>query len=467
MKIRFLFAYLLLLVTIGVVPCKAVDVIPYPQSVEMSEVVFDKAYINNIKYKRDKKLAPEAYELQIKKKSIVIKSSTPAGRFYAEQTLAQLADDSVMYCGIIMDEPRYTWRGLMLDESRHFFGKEQVFELLDLMGRYKLNRFHWHLSDDQGWRIEIQAYPDLTKIGAVGCHTNANAPAKYYTHDEIREIVAYAAERNIMIIPEIDMPGHASAFVKAFPELSGKHRTINPASDKLYDVLTTIYSELAQLFPGNYLHIGGDEVNKHGWNDLPGMKELMAKEDLQTMNEVEDYFGRRLSNIITSIGKNVVAWDDLVDSGTPAEGKVMMWWRSKEPHLLHDGIANGFDMIICPDGPFYLDYVQDIRDKVGQLVEWQWVNEMKEIYEYDMLDNHKVIGAQSNIWTERVVTNERLHYMVFPRIIALAEKTWTRNENLNYDGFLNRLANEYNYLDTRKIYYYDFRESKRRVEPIK
>ena len=142
-----------------------------------------------------------------------------------------------------------------------------------------------------------------------------------------------------------------------------------------------------------------------------------------------------------------------------------MWWRSDQPQLLQEGADKGFNMIVCPDGPFYLDYVQDIRDKVGHLVDRQWVNEMKEIYEYEMLDNPKVIGAQSNIWTEKVVTTERLEYMVFPRLIALAEKAWTRNENLNYDCFLKRLANEYKYLDTRSLYYYDFRESMRRVEP--
>ena len=465
MKLKTLLASLMLFVAVGIVPCKAVDIIPYPQSVEMTEVAFDKANLANVKYKKDKKMAPEAYELQIKKNGIVIKSSTAAGRFYAEQTLAQLADDVVMYCGTIKDEPRYAWRGLMLDESRHFFGKEQVLKFLDLMGRYKLNRFHWHLSDDQGWRIEIKAYPNLTTVGGIGCNTDRNAPAKYYTQDEIREIVAYAAERNIMVIPEIDMPGHASAFVKVFPEFDGKHRTVNPANEKLYDVLSTIYQELADLFPGSYLHIGGDEVHKGAWGELPGMKELMAKENFKHVNEVEEYFGRRLCDIITAKGKNVVAWDDLIDSGTNPEGKVVMWWRSDQPQLLQEGADKGFNMIICPDGPFYLDYVQDIRDKVGHLVDRQWVNEMKEIYEYEMLDNPKVIGAQSNIWTEKVVTTERLEYMVFPRLIALAEKAWTRNENLNYDCFLKRLANEYKYLDTRSLYYYDFRESMRRVEP--
>lgn len=447
--------------------CSAVDIIPYPQSVEMTEVVFDKANLENVKYKKDKKLASEAYELELNKKGVVIKYSTDAGRFYAEQSLKQMADDPVMYCGVIKDEPHLPWRGLMLDESRHFFGKQEVFRILDLMGRYKLNRFHWHLSDDQGWRIEIKAYPNLTTVGGIGCNTNSNAPAKFYTQDEVREILAYAAERHIEVIPEIDMPGHASAFVRVFPEFDGKNRTVNPANEKLYEVLAIIYGELAELFPGRYLHIGGDEVNKHAWNDLPGMKELMAKENLKSVDEVEKYFGRRLSDIITATGKNVVAWDDLIASGTNPENKTVMWWRSDQPQLLTKGAEAGFDMIVCPDGPFYLDYVQDIRDKVGHLVHRQWVNEMKEIYEYELLENAKIVGVQSNIWTEKVVTTERLEYMIFPRLIALAEKGWTKTENLNYDCFLKRLANEYKHLDTYSLYYYDFREGMRRVEPTK
>lgn len=465
MKLKSLLASLMLVALMGIVPCKAVDIIPYPQSVEMTEVAFDKANLANVKYKKDKKMAPEAYELEIKKNGIVIKSSTDAGRFYAEQSLKQLADDAVMYCGVIKDDPRYPWRGLMLDESRHFFGKQEVFRILDLMARYKLNRFHWHLSDDQGWRVEIKAYPNLTTVGGIGCNTDRNAPAKFYTQDEIREIVAYAAERHITVIPEIDMPGHAMAFVKVFPEFDGKNHTVNPANEKLYEVLSTIYGELAELFPGNYLHIGGDEVSKRAWNELPGMKELMTKENLNNVNEVEKYFGRRLSDIIISKGKRVVAWDDLISSGTNPEGKTVMWWRSDQPKLLQEGADKGFDVIICPDGPFYLDYVQDIRDQVGHLVHRQWVNEMKEIYEYEMLEHPNVIGAQSNIWTEKVVTTERLEYMIFPRLIALAEKAWTRTENLNYDCFLKRLAREYTFLDTYSLYYYDFREGMRRVEP--
>ena len=266
-----------MLALVGILPCAAVNIVPYPQSVKMTDAIFNKEKISKVKYVTDKDLPAEAYELQIKKNGIVVKASDDAGRFYALQTLNQLAEDEVMYCGVIRDVPRFKWRGFMLDESRHFFGKEQVMRMLDIMARYKLNRFHWHLSDNQGWRVEIKAFPQLTTIGGIGCNTDANAPAKFYTQDEIREVIAYASERHIEVIPEIDMPGHASAFVRTMPQLDGKHQTVNPAKEETFTVLKTIYQELANLFPGRYLHIGGDEVIKAGWESLPEVQELVKK----------------------------------------------------------------------------------------------------------------------------------------------------------------------------------------------
>ena len=195
MRLKFMsiLASWLMFALAGILPCSAVNVIPYPQSVEMTDVVFNKKKIDKVKYVTDNEMPSEAYELCIKKSGVVIKASDDKGRFYALQTLKQLAEAEVMYCGVIKDEPRFPWRGFMLDESRHFHGKEKVKMLLDMMARYKLNRFHWHLSDDQGWRIEIKAFPNLTTVGGIGCNTDANAPAKFYTQDEVREILAYAA----------------------------------------------------------------------------------------------------------------------------------------------------------------------------------------------------------------------------------------------------------------------------------
>ena len=444
-----------------------VNIIPYPQSVEMTETVFNKKYLDKVKFVESKELPAEAYELHVLKKKVVVVASDEAGRFYALQTLKQLAEADVMYCGVIKDEPRYEWRGFMFDEARHFFGMEKVKEVLDLMARYKLNRFHWHLSDNQGWRIEIKAYPQLCEIAAVGNNSDGNAPAKFYTQDEIREIIAYAAERHIEVIPEIDMPGHATAFVKAFPDLDGGHRTVNVANPKLYEVLETIMTELADLFPGRYIHIGGDEVSRRGWESLPEMPEFMAKNNIASYHDIQKYFEVRLSDIVAKTGKLSIAWDDVINGDMNTENTLLQWWQSDRPENLKKSLEYGYTTIICPWGSFYLDYVQDIRCKEGHLVWEKCVNDMRGIYEYKFEDNPLIIGAQGNLWTERVRTSDRLDYMIFPRLITLAEKSWTREENLNYENYLKRLENEYKFLDSIGVYYYDFRDFDAHPEPYR
>lgn len=409
-------------------------VVPAPSFSKMSEKVFNKENLGKVKYVVDKSLPSEGYELQIRRNRIVVRSSDEAGRFYALETLGQLADADVMYCGVIKDAPRYSWRGFMLDEARHFHGKESVKEILDLMARYKLNRFHWHLSDDQGWRVQIKAYPGLC--------TDA-----FYTQDDIREIVAYAADRHIVVIPEIDMPGHASAFTKAFPELAFGQRTVDPSKEKLFEVLRTIIGELADIFPGPYLHIGGDEVSGEGWK------------------ERQKGFEHRYSAIVRGAGKTPVVWDDALESELDSSATLIHWWRADHPESLNQALASGYKTILSPWNAFYLDYIQDARCKEGHLAWKQYVNGLEGIYNYKLPQEEGVMGMQANLWTERVVTRERLQYMIFPRLIALAEKAWSAS--LDYSDFLHRLEGELRYLDSLHIYYYDFRDFDRHPEPLK
>ena len=444
-----------------------VNVIPYPQSVEMTNSVFDKANIGNISYVSAAGMPAEAYELQIRKNKIVIKSSDAAGRFYAEQTLSQLAEAEVMYCGTIKDEPRYEWRGFMLDESRHFHGMDQVKELLDMMARYKLNRFHWHLSDDQAWRVEIKAYPELCIIGAIGSESDPAAPARFYTQDEIREIVAYAAERNIEVMPEIDMPGHATAFTKTFPQFNAGHRTVNPANEELYTVLDTIIKELADLFPGRYIHVGGDEVSTRGWQECPEMEAFMKEHNIASYDDIQKYFEQRYTDIVVNHGKKAIAWDDVINGDLNKENTILQWWRYDHPESLVKCLEMGYKTIICPYDPFYMDYIQDIRCKEGHLVWESYVNSLEDIYTYELKEDPSVIGVQGNLWSERVITKDRIHYMIFPRLIAIAERGWTKQENLDYTKFLERLYNEYNYLDSINVYYYDIRDFGNHPEPMR
>ena len=412
-----------------------VPVTPAAKSAEISEEAFNKKNLGRIKYVKAKDLPAEAYELQIKKNRIVVKSSDDAGRFYAQQTLKQLAEADVMYRGVIKDAPRYAWRGFMLDEARHFHGKEQVKEILDLMARYKLNRFHWHLSDDQGWRVEIKAYPELCSVGGVGCYSDPNAPARFYTQDEIREIVVYAAERHIEVIPEIDMPGHATAFTKVFPELAAGQRTVNPADEKLYVVLETIIRELADLFPGRYIHIGGDEVSTRGWRELPEMTAFMEKNGIASYEDIQKYFERRLSAIVTAVGKVSIAWDDTIDSGLDKDNTVMHWWRADHPESLDKALQAGYQTIISPWDPFYLDYIQDVKCKEGHLAWEQRANCLDEIYDYKLSDDQHVMGLQANLWTEYIATPEHLEYMLLPRMSALSEVQWCQREGKDFERF--------------------------------
>ena len=441
----------------------ALGVVPAPKEAKMSGREFNKANISNVRYKNSVRLAGEAYVLKIGAKGITVRYSSEAGRFYAEKTLGQLARQERIFCGTIKDEPRFGWRGFMLDEARHFFGMEKVKEVLDVMAEFKLNRFHWHLTDNQGWRIEIKALPELTTVGAIGCETDKQAPARFYTQDEIREIVRYAAERHIEIIPEIDMPGHARAAVRSLPEIDGQNGTMNPGSERTYELVETILREVASLFPGRYIHIGGDEVLNKKWPDLPEVKDLMEREGFRSVQEVQDYFCRRVAAIVKSLGKEVLAWDDLAVSDVPAEGTVLQWWRANHPEFYHKAIDGGFRVVVCPHLPMYLDYCQEEWHQVGHIGRNRKTNTLKQIYCFPVEDNPLVLGVQANLWTEHVHNYERLDFMAYPRLIALAELAWS--SKLDYDSFLARLESVYDWMDGKNLYYYDSRNPSRHPEP--
>lgn len=444
-----------------------VNVIPAPQTVQMTNVEFNKKYLDSVLYVHDPEMSSESYEITIYPIMIAVKHADEAGKFYARKTIEQLAQSDVMYCGTIKDAPRYSWRGVMIDESRHFFGKEQILKVLDVMARYKLNRMHWHLSDNQGWRVEIKAYPQLGTIGGIGCLSNKKAPARFYTQEEIREIVAYAAERHIEIIPEIDLPGHALAFTKAFPELSAGHRTVNPAKEELFEVLETIMIELSALFPGRYIHIGGDEVSTQGWKERHDIPAFMKRENIKSYDDIQNYFERRLSKIVWKTGKKVIGWDEILSAGLDKEKTIIDWWRGSRPEVLDKCSDLGYKTIVCSWKAFYLDFAQDKRCTKGQLASKGIFNTMEKLYDYPLPDYSCIIGIQANLWTEWVQTTKRMEYMLFPRVIALAEKAWSTEENMSYDSFLQRLGKEYLYLDKADIYYYDFRNFYAHPEPLK
>ncbi len=405
----------------------------------------------------------ESYRLEIGENSIGIEAADPAGLFYALQTIRQilppeseteeLAGPVSLPTLSIVDSPRFEWRGVMLDESRHFFGREAVMDLLDKMAFYKLNRFHWHLTDCPGWRIEIKQYPKLATVGGKGDYSDYDRPAQYYTQDQIREIVEYASERFITIIPEIDMPGHARAANRAYPEFSGggsdRHPefTFNPGNPATIEYLKNILNEVAELFPGPWLHFGGDEVHfaNRQWADDPHVQRLMESEGLDNILEVEYFFNRQMAEHINSLGKITGGWDEITEAGLPTDSSLVFWWRHDRTHLRDKAIEMGYDVVICPRIPYYFDFVQHESHSKGR----RWGGNfcpLDAVYAGPPLPQSmteeqlaRVVGVQGNIWTEQIANQPRLELMTFPRIAALSESAWTDPEKKNFDRFSERL----------------------------
>ncbi|MCD6354149.1 MAG: beta-N-acetylhexosaminidase [Prolixibacteraceae bacterium] len=418
----------------------------------------------------------ESYRIETTKNRIEIRAGSAHGIFNGLQTLRQLIlfsktgnEKYLLPLVAINDSPRFGWRGIMLDESRHFFGVEKVKQLLDVMALHKLTVFHWHLTDVPGWRLEIKKYPRLTTVGARGNDTNPGAAAAFYTQDEIREIVKFASERFIEIIPEIDMPGHAAAANRAYPEFSGggskshPEFTFNPGYEGTYQFLTNILREVTTLFPSQYIHLGGDEVNfgNQHWNSDPQVQKLMQKQQLKNLKEVEAYFINRMADSIKILNKTVVGWDEIVDHNLPADNSVVMWWRHNLPEKLKAALTKKYPTVLCPRIPLYFDFVQDSSHKWGR--KWKGAFcPLETVYTFppDTLpgftQNLKLIkGIQANVWTERIQNNQRLDFMLHPRLSALAEAAWTMNSNKDYNDFKIRLKPMLNFLKKEHIGYYN------------
>lgn len=429
----------------------------------------------------------EAYGLEISAERIDIRASTLAGLRYGVISLMQLtqgaskqADAIKIPAWTIADEPLYAWRGLMLDESRHFFGKKTVKSILDWMAYYKLNRFHWHLTDEPAWRLEIKQYPLLTLIGGIGSFTDGTLPAAYYTQEDIREIVAYAAERNIVVIPEIDMPGHATAANRAYPEYSGggtdahPHFTFNPGKEETYAYLTNILRETNALFPSQLLHLGGDEVSfgSAAWKSNTDIQHLMLREGLKTERDVERYFMKRMADSVYQLNAKLLAWDEVADAGLPTANTIIFWWRQDKPAQLRKALTNGFQTVICPRLPLYFDFVQDSTHRFGR--RWDGAfNPLAAVYAYEpdelattSAERELILGVQANVWSEPIPTKQRLEFLLFPRIAALAEIAWTPAEKKAFEPFSLLLKRHLDLYKQQGIYYYDPFQPTNNPEPV-
>ena len=422
--------------------------------------------LKGIVFLKDNNLDPEAYTLLVTPANAVVRARGLNGVLYALATLRQMLPaaiygDSIaekehwsLPCCEIADQPRFRWRGMHLDSSRHFWSVDEVKRYLDVMAMFKLNRFHWHLTDDQGWRIEIKAYPLLSQISCwregtmIGRDFSSNDHIRYggfYTQDEIREVVDHAASLGITVVPEIDLPGHMLAAMAAYPELGctgGPYAawTIWGVSDQVlcagkestYRFLETVLSEVADLFPGEYIHIGGDECPKTEWQKCPDcqakIRELGLKGDARFTAEqyLQNYVTRRIQDFLTTKGKKVIGWDEILE-GDPVSGTTVMSWRGTAG--AKQAAALGFDAILAPTSHCYFDYLQS-EDPAGEPLGFNGVVTLEKIYSLDPLEGiapeqaHHILGVQANLWTEYISTPDHLEYMLLPRLLALSEVQW-------------------------------------------
>jgi len=427
--------------------------------------------------------ALDGYSLKITSDVIQV-SGRPRAVFYGLQSLIQLMplhEKEIRLPAVeITDAPRFQYRGMHLDVARHFMPVSFVKKYIDLMAQYKFNQFHWHLTEDQGWRIEIKKYPKLTEIGSKRpeSHEGSYSPVfkgdgrpveGFYTQDEIRDVVAYAKARYINVIPEIELPGHASAALAAYPELGckadykyevkktwGIFKEVYCPTDVTFKFLEDVIDETIKLFPDSpYVHIGGDEVLKDHWKESPFVQDLMKRENLKDEHEVQSYFVRRIEKFINSKGKKMIGWDEILEGGVAPNATIMSW----------RGIKGGIeaakakhDVIMTPTDFCYFDYGQG--DPAFEPLNIGGYLPLEKVYSYDPIpkelspDEHKyILGAQANIWTEYLETPAAVEYMAFPRILALAEVAWSPLEAKNFADFTKRMSANFLLLDKQNVNY--------------
>lgn len=420
-------------------------------------------------------LGPEGYEMMVSPDSIRIGAVTVAGLFYGVQTLRQMLppenesnwpgkERMEVPCVGIRDSPRFSWRGLMLDCSRTFLTLDYVKRSIDRMALYKLNVLHLHLTDDQGWRLEIKRYPKLTTVGARFSDRYGGGGG-YYSQQEMRDLITYAKERNITIVPEIEMPGHAMEVLAAYPELAcdlPQRQTfeVHPfwegplefspplcaGNDRVFEMCRDILSEVIDLFPSEFIHVGGDEVSKDSWNKCPRCQARIKDEGLKDVEELQSYFTGRIEKIIAAKGRRLIGWDEILQGGL-AQGATVMSWRGTEGGMAAASL--GHDVVMTPDGYCYLDYSYHTLPT-------------EQVYSYDPVPKEfagamakQILGVQGNMWTHIAVTEQAIDYQMYPRLVALAEVAWSPQQSREWSDFNARLDRHLRRFQLLGIHYFN------------
>ncbi len=446
----------------------------------------------------------EGYILSVKPRKIIITAETPAGLFYAVQSIRQLLPPeiesksevpgvrlAVPACEIT-DNPRFVYRGMHLDVARHMFPMEYIKRYIDMIALHKMNHFHWHLTEDQGWRIEIKKYPLLTEIGAYRKETlighggrrpfefDGKPYGGYYTQEEVKEIVEYARQRFITVIPEIELPGHSVAALAAYPELSctgGPFEVVTrwgvfedvycAGKEKTFEFLQDVFDEVIELFPSTYIHIGGDEVPKTRWKACPDCQQRIKDEGLANEEELQSYFIKRIEDYLLTKDRRIIGWDEILEGGLAPQATVMSWRGTR------GGIAAakmGHDVIMTPSSHLYLDHYQ--TEPEGEPLAIGGYSPLEWVYSYEPLpseltpeEHHYILGLQGNLWAEYLKTPDHMEYMAYPRMFAIAETGWSPVERKDFESFLARFMYQTPRYDLAGINYFrgDYRNTRGRT----
>lgn len=453
---------------------------------KLINIELDPSSNKKVEFVENLNLEEEAYYLDVSKSGIKIEARDSKGAFYAVQSLFQLfPNDAGSWNEIIIphasikDEPQFKYRGMHLDVGRHMYSVEFIKKYIDMMSKLKMNTFHWHLTEDQGWRIEIKKYPKLQEIAAfrketlVGHYSDqphqfdGERYGGFYTQEQIKEIVAYASDRQITIIPEIEMPGHSQAAIAAYPELGCTNEQVEVATkwgvfeevycptETTFKFLEDVIDEVVQLFPGKYIHIGGDEAPKTRWKNCSYCQNLIREKGLKDEHGLQSYFIQRMEKYINSKGKQIIGWDEILEGGLAPNATVMSW-RGTQGAV--EAAKEGHDVILTPTSHCYFDYYQSENENeplaIGGFLPLEKVYSFNPIpKELTEEESQYVLGAQGNIWTEYMPDEKQVEYMAFPRMIALSEVVWSKPTQRDYKDFVSRLENYQKRLDTWDINY--------------
>lgn len=435
-----------------------------------------------------------SYQLEVTGSGIVVKSNNPVGLFYGFQSIRQLMPAELeakqVVNGIewtvpavaITDAPHFSYRGLHLDVGRHFFPVDFIKKYIDLLALHKMNVFHWHLTEDQGWRLEIKKYPKLAEIAAYRDETlvghlgvgerkyDGKRYGGYYTQEEAREIVKYAADRFITVIPEIELPGHAQAALTAYPELGcagGPYKVAKEwgvfkevycaGNDKVFEFLEDVLIEVMDIFPSKYIHIGGDECPKERWKECPKCQKRMKEEGCKNEHELQSYFIHRIEKFLNAHGRDIIGWDEILEGGLAPNATVMSWRGIKGGEA---AAKQGHDVVMTPNTHFYLDYYQNVAQKEPLAIGGYLP--LSKVYSYNPMagdlteeEAKHIIGVQGNVWTEYIQESDYVEYMAYPRACAIAEVGWLAFEKRNFSNFTTRLQNHFKRFDVMGVNYFD------------